>query len=43
MREETASIPLLLTAGLMGGIIVNVIWGSLLGLAAVGIKRKVKR
>ena len=25
--EETASIPLLLTAGLVGGIVVNVIWG----------------
>ena len=25
--EETASIPLLLSAGLVGGIVVNVIWG----------------
>jgi hypothetical protein len=41
--EETASIPLLLTAGLIGGIVVNVIWGSLLGLVATGIKRAVKR
>jgi hypothetical protein len=41
--EETASIPLLLIAGLIGGIVVNVIWGSLLGLVATGIKRAVKR
>ena len=40
--EETVSIPLLLTAGLIGGIIVNVIWGALLGLVATGIKRTVK-
>jgi hypothetical protein len=36
--EETASIPLLLTAGLVGSIVVNVIWGALLGLVANGIK-----
>jgi drug/metabolite transporter (DMT)-like permease len=40
--EETASIPLLLTAGLVGGIVVNVIWGTLLGFVAVGIKKAVK-
>jgi len=41
--EETASIPVLLTAGLIGGIVVNVIWGAFLGLVAIGIKRAVKR
>jgi hypothetical protein len=41
--EETASIPLLLTAGLIGGIVVNVIWGALLGFVALGINRVVKR
>jgi hypothetical protein len=41
--EETASIPLLLTAGLIGGIVVNVIWGAFLGFVAIGIKRAVKR
>jgi drug/metabolite transporter (DMT)-like permease len=41
--QETASIPLLLTAGLIGGIVVNVIWGSLLGLVATGITKAVKR
>lgn len=41
--EETASIPLLLTAGLIGGIVVNVIWGALLGFVASGIKKAVKR
>ncbi len=41
--EETVSIPLLLTAGLIGGIVVNVIWGALLGFVASGIKRIVKR
>jgi hypothetical protein len=41
--EETASIPLLLTAGLIGGIVVNVIWGALLGFVATGIKRAAKR
>jgi hypothetical protein len=40
--EETASIPLLLTAGLIGGIVVNVIWGALLGLVATGIKKAVR-
>jgi hypothetical protein len=40
--EETASIPLLLTAGLIGGIVVNAIWGGLLGLVATGIKKAVK-
>jgi hypothetical protein len=41
--EETASIPLLLTAGLIGGIVVNVIWGALLGFVALGINRVVER
>ena len=41
--EETASIPLLLSAGLLGGIVVNVIWGATLGLVAIGIKKTVKR
>jgi hypothetical protein len=41
--EETASIPLLLTAGLIGGIVINVIWGALLGFVALGINRVVKR
>ena len=40
--EETASIPLLLTAGLIGGMFVNVIWGALLGLVATGIKNAVR-
>jgi drug/metabolite transporter (DMT)-like permease len=41
--EETASIPLLLTAGLLGGVVVNVIWGALLGFVATGINRAVNR
>jgi len=41
--EETASIPLLLTAGLIGGIVVNVIWGAFLGFVVIGIKKAVKR
>jgi hypothetical protein len=41
--EETASIPLLLTAGLIGGIVVNVIWGALLGFVATGITKAVRR
>lgn len=40
---ETASIPLLITAGLIGGIVVNVIWGALLGFVAIGIKKAVRR
>ncbi len=40
--EETASIPLLLTAGLMGSIVVNVIWGALLGFVALGIKKALR-
>jgi hypothetical protein len=40
--EEIASIPLLLGAGLIGGIVVNVIWGALLGFVAIGIKKAVK-
>jgi hypothetical protein len=41
--DETASIPLLLSAGLIGGIVVNVIWGALLGFVAIGIRKTVKR
>jgi hypothetical protein len=41
--EETASIPLLLTAGLVGGIVVNVIWGALLGFVTIGVKKAVRR
>src|SRR5918999_652946 len=41
--EETVSIPLLLTAGLIGGIVVNVIWGAFLGLVSIGIKRAIGR
>jgi hypothetical protein len=41
--EETASIPLLLTAGLIGGIVVNVTWGAFLGVVATGIQKAVKR
>jgi hypothetical protein len=39
--EETVSIPLLLTAGLIGGTVVNVIWGAFLGFVAIGIKKAV--
>jgi hypothetical protein len=41
--KETVSIPLLLTAGLTGGIVVNVIWGAFLGFVAIGIKKAAKR
>ena len=41
--EETASMPLLLTVGLIGGIVVNVIWGALLGFVAIGIKKAIER
>jgi hypothetical protein len=41
--EQTVSIPLLLTAGLTGGIVVNVIWGAFLGFVAIGIKKAAKR
>ena len=41
--EETASIPLLLTAGLIGSVVVNVIWGVFLGFVAVGIKKALRR
>jgi hypothetical protein len=37
--EETASIPLLLTAGFVGGIVVNAIWGALLGIVAIVIQK----
>ena len=40
--EDTASIPLLLSAGLMGGIVVNIIWGALLGVVAIGIQKAVR-
>ncbi len=40
--EETTSMPLLLTAGLVGGIVVNVVWGAFLGFVAIGIKKAVK-
>jgi hypothetical protein len=40
--EETVSIPLLLSAGLIGGIVVNVIWGAFLGFVAVGIKKMIR-
>src|SRR5919107_4159520 len=33
--EETASIPLLLSAGLIGGVVVNAIWGAFLGIVAI--------
>jgi hypothetical protein len=41
--EETASIPLLLSAGLIGGIVVNVIWGAFLGFVTIRIKKTEKR
>jgi drug/metabolite transporter (DMT)-like permease len=41
--EETASIPLLLTAGLVGGIVVNAIWGALLGIVAIVIQKVARR
>jgi hypothetical protein len=41
--EETVSIPLLLSAGLIGGIIANVIWGAFLGFVAVGIKKMIRK
>ena len=41
--EETASIPLLLTAGLVGGIVVNAIWGALLGIVAIVIQKAARR
>ena len=41
--EETVSIPLLLTAGLVGGIVTNVIWGALLGVVAIGIRKAARR
>jgi hypothetical protein len=41
--EETASIPLLLSAGLLGGIVVNLVWGAFLGFVAIGIKKAAKR
>lgn len=39
--EETAPIPLLLTAGLISGIVTNVIWGALLGFVAFAIRKAV--
>jgi drug/metabolite transporter (DMT)-like permease len=41
--EETISFPLLLTAGLIGGIVVNVMWGAFLGFVAIGINKAVSR
>src|SRR5215208_775904 len=41
--EETASIPLLLTAGLVGGIVVNAIWGAFLGIVAIVIEKAARR
>jgi hypothetical protein len=41
--EETASIPLLLTAGLVGGIVVNAMWGALLGIMAIGVQKAARR
>src|SRR5918994_1607372 len=41
--EEPASIRLPPTAGLTGGIVVNVIWGALLGFVAIGITKAVRR
>jgi hypothetical protein len=41
--QETVSIPLLLTAGLIGGIVVNAMWGAFLGFVAIGIKKAVRR
>src|ERR687895_2880633 len=41
--EETASVPLLLSAGLIGGIVVNIIWGALLGVVALGIQKAIER
>jgi drug/metabolite transporter (DMT)-like permease len=41
--EETASIPLLLTAGLVGGIVVNAIWGAFLGIVAIVIQKAARR
>ena len=41
--EETVSIPLLLSAGLIGGIVVNVIWGVFLGFVAIGFRKAVRR
>ncbi len=41
--EETVSVPLLLTAGLVGGIVTNVIWGALLGVVAIGIRKAARR
>jgi hypothetical protein len=40
--EETASVPLLLSAGLIGGIVVNIIWGALLGVVALGIQKALR-
>jgi len=33
-EDETVSIPVLLTAGLMGALATNIIWGGVLGLIA---------
>ncbi len=41
--EETASIPLLLTAGLIGGIVVNVIWGAFFGIRGYWNQKSCKK
>ena len=41
--EETVSVPLLLTAGVVGSIVTNVIWGALLGVVAIGIRKAARR
>jgi hypothetical protein len=37
--EDSVSIPLLLTMGLFGNLMVNIVWGAALGLVAKGIIR----
>ena len=41
--EETASIHLLLTAGLIGGIVINVIWGAFLGFCGYWNQKSSKK
>jgi len=41
--EETVSLPLLLTVGLVASAIYNAAWGALLGLAAMVIRRNLDR
>lgn len=42
-EEETVAIPLLLTAGLIGSVIYNVLVGGFLGLVAVGIRKALRK